>query len=102
MTIQPNQLPDEPEALKRIIATMAQDVITVQAEIAKLRFPVARYQRAVFWRASEKLARGPARVGNRSAENRLVAASPTVGAILESAAKAKKPARRALPIILPR
>jgi transposase len=44
--ISPDQLPDEPEALKRIIAAMAQDAVNAQAEIAKLRFQLARYRRA--------------------------------------------------------
>jgi transposase len=57
VTISPDQLPDEPEALKRIIAAMAQDSITAQAEIAKLRFQLARYRRAEFGRSSERLER---------------------------------------------
>ena len=36
---------------------MAQDAIAAQAEIAKLRFQLARYRRAEFGRSSEKLAR---------------------------------------------
>jgi len=36
---------------------MAQDAFAAQAEIAKLRFQLARYRRAEFGRASEKLAR---------------------------------------------
>src|SRR5215204_5639367 len=36
---------------------MAQDAVTAQAEIAKLRFQLARYRRAEFGRSSEKLAR---------------------------------------------
>src|SRR5437763_1341306 len=35
---------------------MAQDAIAAQAEIAKLRFQLARYRRAEFGRSSEKLA----------------------------------------------
>ena len=57
MTISPDQLPDDPDALKRIIAAMAQDAVTAQAEIAKLRFQLARYRRAEFGRSSAKLAR---------------------------------------------
>src|SRR3954447_23119438 len=56
MPIAPDQLPNEPEALKRIIAAMAQDVLAAQAEIARLKFQLARYQRAEFGRSSEKLA----------------------------------------------
>jgi len=36
--LSPDQLPDDRQALKQIIAAMAQDVIAAQAEIAKLRF----------------------------------------------------------------
>ena len=57
MTIAPDQLPDDPQALKRIIAAMAQDAITAEALIAKLRFQLARYRRSEFGRSSEKLAR---------------------------------------------
>jgi transposase len=55
--ISPDQLPDDLDALKRIIAAMAKDAIAAQAEIAKLRFQLARYRRAEFGRSSEKLAR---------------------------------------------
>ena len=44
-------------ALKRIIAAMAQDALAAQAEIARLKFQLARYQRAEYGRSSEKLAR---------------------------------------------
>jgi transposase len=54
--ISPDQLPDDPDALKRIIAAMAQDAVTAETLIAKLRFQLARYRRAEFGRSSEKLA----------------------------------------------
>jgi len=38
--ITPDNLPDDPAALKRIIAAMAQDALTAQAEIARLKIPV--------------------------------------------------------------
>ena len=57
MPITPDNLPDDPAALKRIIAAMAQDALTAQAEIARLKFQLARYRRAEFGRSSEKLAR---------------------------------------------
>jgi transposase len=50
-----DQLPDDLDALKRIIAALAQDAVTAQAEIAKLRFQPARCRRAEFGRSSEKL-----------------------------------------------
>jgi hypothetical protein len=36
--IAPDALPDNPAALKRIIAGMAQDALTAEAEIARLKF----------------------------------------------------------------
>src|SRR5207253_3632349 len=36
---------------------MAQDALTAQAEIARLKFQLARYRRVEFGRSSEKLAR---------------------------------------------
>ena len=72
MQIAPDSLPDDPAALKRIIATMAQDVLAAQAEIGRLKFQLARYRRAAFGRSSETLARDTAqlelvieRFGNR-------------------------------------
>jgi hypothetical protein len=50
-----DNLPDDPAALKRIIAAMAQDALTAQAEIARLKFQLARYRRAEFGRSSEEL-----------------------------------------------
>ena len=57
-------LPDDLAALKRIIAEMALDAATARAEIARLKFQLARYRRAEFGRSSEKLAR--ATVARRS------------------------------------
>jgi transposase len=106
--ISPDQLPDEPEALKRIIAAMAQDAVNAQAEIAKLRFQLARYRRAEFGRSSEKLEREADQLElaiealETDQAERLAAISPIVAAIIESAVEAKRPARRPLPEHLPR
>jgi transposase len=108
VTISPDQLPDEPEALKQIIAAMAQDAIAAQVEIAKLRFQLARYRRAEFGRSSEQLEREADQLElaiealEADQAERLAAASPVVAAIIESAVEAKKPARRPLPEHLPR
>ncbi len=108
MTISPDQLPDDAEALKRIIAAMVQDVIVAQAEIAKLRFQLARYRRAEFGRSSEKLARETDQLElaiealETDQAERLAVASPIVAAAIEAASEAQKPARRALPDHLPR
>jgi hypothetical protein len=45
-----DQLPDDPDALRRIIAAMVQHAVAAEALIAKLRFQLARYRRAEFGR----------------------------------------------------
>ena len=108
MPISPDQLPDDLDALKRIIAAMAQDAVTAQAEIAKLRFQLARYRRAEFGRSSEKLAREAEQLElmiealEADQAERLAAASPVVAAAIEATTEAQKPARRPLPEHLPR
>jgi transposase len=106
--ITPDNLPDDPAALKSIIAAMAQDGLTAQAEIARLKFQLARYRRAEFGRSSEKLARETEQLElaletlETDQAERLATASPTVAATVETAAERQKPARRALPEHLPR
>jgi transposase len=108
VSISPDQLPEDPEALKQIIAAMAQDAVAAQTEIAKLRFQLARYRRAEFGRSSEKLAREAEQLElaieglEADQAERLATASPVVAAAIESAVEAHKPARRALPEHLPR
>ena len=108
MRISPDQLPNDTDALKQIITAMAQDAIAAQAEIAKLRFQLARYRRAEFGRSSEKLAREAEQLEltiealEIDQAERLAAASPMVAAAIESAVEARKPARRPLPEHLPR
>src|SRR5437763_11660426 len=87
---------------------MAQDGLTAQAEIARLKFQLARYRRAEFGRSSEKLARETEQLElaletrETDQAERLATASPTVAATVETAAEAQKPARRPLPEHLPR
>jgi transposase len=101
-------LPDDLAALKRMIAAMAPDALVAQAEIARLKFQLARYRRAEFGRSSEKLARQaePLELALEAREadqaERLARVSPEVAAIVETAAEAQKPARRPLPKHLPR
>lgn len=108
MPLSPDQLPDDPQALKQIIAAMAQDAIAAQAEIAKLRFQLARYRRAEFGCSSEKLAHAAEQLElaiealEIDQAERLAVASPVVAAAIESAVEAQKPARRPLPEQLPR
>jgi hypothetical protein len=100
VTIAPESLPDDIAALKRIIADMARDAVTAKAEIAKLKFQLARYRRAEFGRSSEKLAREieQLELAIESLETdqaeRLAAASPIVAAAIEIAVEKQKPARR--------
>src|SRR5260370_7832668 len=87
---------------------MAQDAVAAQAEIAKLRFQLARYRRAEFGRSSEKLAREAEQLElaieslETDQAERSATASPVVAAAIETAAAAHKPARRPLPEDLPR
>src|SRR5438874_4268785 len=87
---------------------MAQDALTAQAEIARLKFQLARYRRAEFGRSSEKLAREAEQLElalealESDQAERLATASPAVAAAVETAAEAQKPARRPLSPHLPR
>src|SRR3954451_4950194 len=98
----PYQLPDDAAALKQIIAAMAQEAIAAQAQIAKLRFQLARYRRAEFGRSAEKLAREAEQLKlaiealEADQAERLAAASPVVAAAIGAATEAQKPARRPL------
>ena len=91
--------PDNAAALKRIIAAMAQDALTAQAEIARLKFQLARYRRAEFGRSSEKLERDTEQLElalealETDQAERLATASPALAAAVETAAEAQKPAR---------
>jgi transposase len=108
VSISPDQLPEDPEALKQIIAAMAQDAVAAQTEIAKLRFQLARYRRAEFGRSSEKLGREAEQLELRiealeiDRAERIATASPVVAAAIESMKEGRKPARRPLPEHLPR
>jgi transposase len=103
-----DNLPDDAAALKRIIAAMTQDALTAQAEIARLKFQLARYRRAEFGRSSEKLARDTEQLElaletlETDQAERLATASPAITTAVETAAEAQKPARRPLPEHLPR
>jgi hypothetical protein len=85
---------------------MAQDGLTAQAEIARLKFQLAHYRRAEFGRSSETLARDTEQLElaletlETDQAERLATASPAVAAVVE--AEAQKPARRPLPEHLPR
>lgn len=65
----PEDLPDDITALKRMIGEMAREAATARAEIAQLKFQLARYRRAEFGRSSEKLARSRFRSATSVTEN---------------------------------
>jgi len=104
----PEALPDDIAALKRIIAEMARDAVSARAEIARLKFQLARYRRAEFGRSSEKLARETEQLElaiealETDLAERLASAAHEAAAIVESVAEGQKPARRPLPEHLPR
>src|SRR6516225_10240084 len=78
---------------------MKQDALIAQAEIARLKFQLARYRRAEFGRSSEKLARDTEQLElaletlETDQAERLATASPAITAAVETAAEAQKPAR---------
>jgi hypothetical protein len=108
VTISPDTLPNDPAALKRIIAAMAQDAVAAEVLIAKLQFQLARYRRAEFGRSSERVAREAEQLElaieslEADQAERLATSSPAVAVAIETMAEARKPARRPLPEHLPR
>ena len=55
MVADPAQLPDDVDALKRLVVAMAQDALHARTLIEKLRFELARLKRQRFGASSEKL-----------------------------------------------
>jgi len=104
-----DQLPDNADALKRIIAGMAQDATNAQAEIAKLRFQLrvtggpslAVRRRSWSARPTNSSWRSRRWKPTDQAE-RLAATASVIAAAIEAAVESKKPARRPLPDHLPR
>src|ERR1700745_1499078 len=87
---------------------MAQDALVARAEIARLKFQLARYRRTEFGRSSEKLTRETEQLElaletlETDQAEQLATPSPQVTAAVETVAEAQKPARRPLPEHLPR
>lgn len=108
MSIDPAALPDDVDALKRMIGEMARDAAVARAEIAKLRFQLARFKRTQFGRSSEKNERTVEQlelaIETLEEDNaQRLAAIPAVAEAIETAAeRSAKPARRPLPEHLPR
>ena len=103
MVVDPASLPDDVDALKRIIVGMSQDALHAATQIEKLRFELARLKRAQFGRSSEKLDERMAQLELaietlEADEAEGLALAP---AVAEAVAKTK-PARRPLPEHLPR
>ena len=106
MSADPAQLPDDVDALKRMIIAMAQDAIHARTLIDKLRFELARFKRHQFGASSEKL-------DGRTEQLELAiealetdeaegsaSGDPPISATVEDTGP--KPARRPLPDHLPR
>lgn len=108
MPIDSVALPDDVDALKRIIGEMARDAVAARAEIEKLRFQLARFRRARFGQSSEKIERTVAQLELaietlEEDDAQRIAAIPAVAeAIAAAAEQSSKPARRPLPEHLPR
>jgi transposase len=108
VSIDPAALPDDVDALKRIIGEMARDAAAARAEIAKLRFQLARFKRAQFGRSSEKIERTVEQLElaietlEEDDAERMAAIPAVAEAIATVDERTAKPARRALPDHLPR
>jgi transposase len=108
MSIDPAALPDDIDALKRLIGELAKDAVAARAEIEKLRFQLARLKRAQFGRSSERIDRTVEQL-ELAIETldedhaQRIAAIPAGAEMLEATGEqSAKPARRPLPEHLPR
>ena len=105
MALDPASLPDDVDALKRMIVGMARDAVHANTLIEKLRGELARLKRVQFGVSSEKL---QARVEQLELaiealevdEAERLAAAPVVAEAVEAASRG--PGRRPLPDHLPR
>ena len=105
MIADPAQLPDDVDALKRMVLALTQDAVHARTLIAKLRFELARLKRGRFGASSEKLEGRVAQLelaieAVETDEAESAAAVPPVADI--SKPSGPKPARRPLPAHLPR
>jgi transposase len=102
MPIDSAALPDDVDALKRIVGEMARDAVAARAEIEKLRFQLARFRRAEFGQSSEKVERTVAQLELaietlEEDDAQRIAAMPAVAEVIAAAAEQNaKPGRRAL------
>ncbi len=105
MSIDPAALPDDIDALKRIIGELTREAVAARAQIEKLRFQLDRLRRAQFGRSSEKIDRTIEQLelaietlDEDHAQRTAAVAEP----IETTGEEAAKPARRPLPEHLPR
>ncbi len=105
MAIDPALLPDDVDALKRLIVVLSREAVQADTLIEKLRFELARLKRARFGASSEKLGERVEQLElaiealETDAAERL-APTPAIAEAMEAARL--RPARRALPEHLPR
>jgi transposase len=98
-------LPDDVDALKRIVRDLAHEAFSAKTENEKLKFQLARLWRIEFGRSSEKLGAAIAQLElaietqEEDQAERLAEKPAAVRAVIEAAVK---PARRPLPEHLPR
>jgi transposase len=108
MSIDPAALPDDVDALKRMIGELARDAVAARAEIEKLRFQLARFKRAQYGRSSEKIERAIEQLElaietiDEDEAQRIAATAAVAQAIDAADEQTTKPARRPLPEHLPR
>ena len=107
MSIDPSALPDDVDALKRLISELARDAVAARAEITKLRFQLARFKRAQFGRSSEKIDRTIEQlelaIETLDEDHAQGIANPASAELIETTGEpTTKPARRPLPEHLPR
>jgi transposase len=98
-------LPDDVDALKRIVRELAQEAVSAKTENEKLKFQLARLRPAEFGRSSEKLGAAIAQLElaietqEEDQAERLAEKPAAIRAVIEDVVK---PARRPLPEHLPR
>ena len=108
MSIDPAVLPDDIDALKRIIGELSRDAVAARAEIEKLRFQLARFKRVQFGRSSERIDRTIAQLElaietlDEDHAEQIASFAGGATAIEATDERPVKPARRPLPEHLPR
>jgi len=101
VTIDPATLPNDVDALKRLVLEQYAELTAHSIEIERLKLLIAKLRRLQFGRSSEKLSREIEQLELRLEE--LQTAQAQVGPSIEPARQpSEKPARRPLPEHLPR